>query len=188
VSSHPFERLTGNLRQKPILLGALLVLATLLLYGPVVHHQFLVFDDDPYVTKNIHVSTGLNRGNVVWAFTSFHEANWHPLTWISHMADCQLFGLHSGPPHFVDVALHAANVLLLFLLLQRVTGAVWRSFFVAALFAVHPLNVETVAWVAQRKSLLSTLFSLLTIAAYGGYARRPEWKKYLVVVVSFRWR
>ena len=185
MSSHPFERLTGNLRQKPILLGALLVLATLLLYGPVVHHQFLVFDDDPYVTKNIHVSTGLNRGNVVWAFTSFHEANWHPLTWISHMADCQLFGLHSGPPHFVDVALHAANVLLLFLLLQRVTGAVWRSFFVAALFAVHPLNVETVAWVAQRKSLLSTLFSLLTIAAYGGYARRPEWKKYLVVVAIF---
>ena len=101
------------------------------------------------------------------------------------MADCQLFGLNSGPHHLVNVALHAANVLLLFWLLQRATGAVWRSFFVAALFAVHPLNVETVAWVAERKSLLCTLFSLLTIAAYGWYARRPDWKKYLVVVVAF---
>ena len=142
-------------------------------------------DDSGYVTKNIHVSTGLNLGNVVWAFTSFHQANWHPLTWISHMADCQLFGLNSGPHHLVNVALHAANVLLLFWLLQRATGAVWRSFLVAALFAVHPLNVETVAWVAERKSLLCTLFSLLTIAAYGWYARGPDWKKYLVVVVAF---
>src|SRR5271157_2861886 len=109
----------------------------------------------------------------------------HPLTWLSHMADCQLFGLNSGPHHLVNVALHAANVLLLFWLLQRATGTAWRSFLVAALFAVHPLNVETVAWVAQRKSLLSTLFSLLTIAAYGRYVRRPDWKKYLVVVVAF---
>ena len=185
VSASPLERLIGDLRQKPILLGALLVLATLLLYGRVVHHEFLEFDDSQYVTENIHVSTGLNRGNVVWAFTSFREGNWHPLTWISHMTDCQLFGLSSGPPHLVNVVLHAANVLLLFWLLQRGTGAVWRSFFVAALFAVHPLNVETVAWVAQRKSLLCTLFSLLTIAAYGGYVRRPDWKKYLVVVGAF---
>ena len=168
-----------------ILLGALLVLATLLLYGRVTHHEFLVFDDDAYVTKNIHISTGLNLGNVVWAFTSFHEANWHPLTWLSHMADCQLFGLNPGPQHLVNVFLHAVNVLLLFLLLQKATGAVWRSFLVAALFAVHPLNVETVAWVAERKSLLCTLFSLLTIAAYGWYARRPDWKKYLVVVAGF---
>ncbi len=174
-----------NLRQKPILLGALLVLATLLLYGPVTHHEFLTLDDSGYVTKNIHVSTGLNLGNVVWAFTSFHQGNWHPLTWISHMADCQLFGLNSGPHHLVNVALHAVNVLLLFWLLQRATGAVWRSFLVAALFAVHPLDVETVAWVAERKSLLCTLFSLLTIAAYGWYARGPDWKKYLVVVAAF---
>jgi len=173
------------LRQKPILLGALLVLATLLLYGPVTRHEFLTLDDRPYVTKNIHVSTGLNLGNIVWAFTSFHEANWHPLTWISHMADCQLFGLNSGAHHFVNLVLHAANVLLLFFLLRRATGAVWRSFFVAALFAVHPLNVETVAWVAERKSLLCTLFSLLTIAAYGWYVRRPNWKKYLLVVAAF---
>ena len=185
LCASPFERLSGELSQRPILLGALLVLATLPLYGPVTHHEFLLFDDSQYVTRNIHVSTGLNFGNVAWAFTTFHEANWHPLTWLSHMADCQLFGLNSGPHHLVNVALHAANVLLLFFLLQRATGAVWRSFFVAALFAVHPLNVETVAWVAQRKSLLCTLFSLLTIAAYGWYARRPDWKKYLVVVAAF---
>ena len=165
-------------------MGALLVLATLLLYGRVTHHEF-VWDDSAYVTKNIHVSTGLNLGNVVWAFTSFHQGNWHPLTWISHMADCQLFGLNSGPHHFVNVVLHAVNVLLLYWLLQRATGAVWRSFLVAALFAAHPLNVETVAWVAQRKSLLCTLFSLLTVAAYGWYVRRPDWKKYLVVAAAF---
>jgi protein O-mannosyl-transferase len=185
VSSHLYERFIAELRQKPILLGALLVLVTLLLYGDVVHHEFLAFDDGPYINRNIHVSTGLNRGNVIWAFTSFHEANWHPLTWISHMADCQLFGLHSGAHHLVNVALHATNVVLLFLLLQWATGAVGRSFWVAALFAVHPLNVETVAWVAQRKSLLSMFFSLVTIAAYGWYVRRPGWKKYLLVVVTF---
>jgi hypothetical protein len=155
------------------------------LYGRVAHHEFLDFDDSQYVTKNVHVRTGLNFGNVVWAFTSFYAANWHPLTWLSHMADCQLFGLNSGSHHLVNVALHAANVLLLFWMLQRATGTVWRSFFVAALFAVHPLNVETVAWVAERKSLLSALFSLLTIAAYGWYARRPGWKKYTLVVVAF---
>ena len=185
MSASLFERLSDDLRRKPILLGALLILATLLLYGGVAHHEFLAFDDGPYVTENIHVNTGLNFGNVVWAFTNFHESNWHPLTWLSHMVDCQFFGLNSGPPHLVNVALHAANVLLLFLLLQRATGAVWRSLLVAALFAVHPLNVETVAWLAQRKSLLSTLFSLLTIAAYGWYLQRPGWKRYLAIVAAF---
>lgn len=185
MSAALFERLMGDLRQKPIVMGAILVLATLLLYGRVAHDEFLAFDDSPYVTKNIHVNSGLNPDNVVWAFTAFHEANWHPLTWISHQADCQFFGLSSGPHHLVNVALHAVNVLLLFWLLKKGTGAVWRSFLVAALFAVHPLNVETVAWVAQRKSLLCTFFSLLTIAAYGRFVRHPGWKKYLVVVGAF---
>jgi protein O-mannosyl-transferase len=185
VHSTPFERSISDLRQKPILLSALLVLATLLLYAPVTHHDFLQFDDGPYVTQNPHVSTGLNRANVVWAFTSFHEANWHPVTWLSHMADCQLFGLNSGAQHFVNVVLHTANVFMLFFLLQKATGAVWRSTFVAALFAVHPLNVETVAWVAERKSLLCALFSLLTIAAYGWNVRRPDWRRYLLVVTTF---
>jgi len=185
VSASPLGQFVGSLRQKPMPLGALLVFATLLLYCRVAHYEFLDFDDSQYVTKNVHVRTGWNLGNVVWASTSFYAANWHPLTWLSHMADCQLFGLNSGSHHLVNVALHAANVLLVFLLLQRATGAVWRSFFVAALFAVHPLNVETVAWVTERKSLLSTLFSLLTIAAYGWYAGRPDWKKYLVIVAAF---
>jgi len=158
VSSSSLEQFEGNLRRKPMLLGLLLVFATILLYSSVRHHEFLDFDDSQYITKNIHVSTGLKLGNIAWAFTTFYAANWHPLTWLSHMADCQLFGLNSSPQHLVNAALHAANVLLLFLLLQRATGAVWRSFFVAALFAVHPLNVETVAWVAERKSLLSAFF------------------------------
>jgi hypothetical protein len=185
VSTTRLERWIGDLRQKPVLLGTLLAFATMLLYARVAHHEFLVFDDDVYVTKNIHVNAGLHLANVVWAFISFHEANWHPLTWISHMVDCQLFGLRPGPHHLVNVALHAANVMLLFWLLQRATGAVWRSLFVAALFAAHPLNVETVAWVAQRKSLLSLFFSLLTIGAYGWYARRTDWKRYLLVVSAF---
>jgi len=182
----PFwQHLSADLRQKPVLLGALLVVGTLLLYAPVAHHQFLDYDDAAYVTKNIHVRTGLNLDNVAWAFTTFHEANWHPLTWLSHMADCQLFGLNSGSHHLVNVAFHVVNVFLLFLLLQAATGAAWRSFFVAALFAVHPLNVESVAWVAERKSLLSMFFCLVTLGAYGLYVRQPDWKKYLLVVVGF---
>ena len=185
ISASLFERLISDLRQKPILLGALLVLGILFLYGPVTHHEFLLFDDDVYVTKNTHVTTGLKFDNVVWAFTSFYASNWHPLTWLSHMADCQLFGPNPGLHHLVNVALHAANVLLLFFMLQKATGAVLRSWFVCALFAVHPLNVETVAWVAQRKSLLCTLFSLLTIVAYGWYIRRPHWRRYLFIVAAF---
>ncbi len=186
AASGKLGQFVGNLRQNPFLLGALLLLfATLLLYWRVAHYEFLVFDDKPYVIQNVHVSTGLKLDNALWAFTSFHEGNWHPIAWLSHMADCQWFGLNPGRHHLVNVALHAANVLLLFWLLQRATGAVWRSLFVAALFAVHPLNVETVAWVAERKSLLSAFFSFLTIAAYGWYASRPSWKKYLFVVVAF---
>jgi hypothetical protein len=179
------QHLLAELRQKPALLGALLVAATLLLYAPVTHHAFLEYDDSAYVTKNLHVRTGLNFDNAVWAFTTFHEANWHPLTWLSHMADCQVFGLNSGAHHLVNLCLHAANVLLLFFLLQKATAAVWRSFLVAALFAVHPLNVETVAWVAERKSLLSMFFCLVTVGAYGWYARRPRWNRYLAIAAGF---
>jgi hypothetical protein len=175
-----------DLRQKRVLLGALLVVVTLLLYLPVVHHEFINgWDDDDYVTGNIHVRSGLKLSNIAWAFTSFDLSNWHPVTWFSHMLDCQLFGLNSGAHHYVNVLLHAANALLLFWILQQATNAVWRSFLVAALFAVHPLNVETVAWVAQRKSLLSAFFSLLTLAAYGWYIRREGWKRYLVIVGAF---
>lgn len=185
MSFSRFDRLTDDLRRKPILLGLPLALVTFLLYARVIHDQFLDFDDRQYVPRNIHVSSGISLKNIAWAFTSFHAANWHPLTWLSHMVDCQLFGLNPGPPHLVNVALHAVNVLLLFLILQKATGAVWRSFLVAALFAVHPLNVESVAWLSQRKSLFCALFSLLTLAAYGWYAGSPSWKKYAVVVFGF---
>ncbi len=173
-------------RTQRILLSALLVVVTLLLYLPVVHHDFISgWDDDDYVTQNLHVRTGLKLANIKWAFTSFELSNWHPVTWLSHMLDCQLFGLNSAAHHSVNVVLQAANVLLLFWLLQRATGAVWRSFVVATLFAVHPLNVETVAWVAQRKSLLSAFFSLLTLAAYGWYIRRGGWRRYVVIIAAF---
>ena len=174
-----------GLSKKPILLCALLVFLTLLLYAPVAHHDFLDFDDGQYIIQNTHVRTGLSLGNIAWAFTSYYAANWHPITWLSHMSDCQLYGLNSGAHHCVNLALHVLNILLLFTLLRLGTGAVWRSFLVAALFAVHPLNVETVAWVAERKSLLSALFSFLAIAAYGRYIHCPDWKKYLAVLVAF---
>ena len=168
------------------LLGGLLVVATVLLYLPVLHHDFLkLWDDDAYLTDNPHVRTGLSAANIRWALTSFEQSNWHPVTWLSHMLDCQLFGLNPGPQHGINVLLHAANVLLLFWILQRATGAVWRSTFVALIFAVHPLNVETVAWIAQRKSLLSAFFTLLAVAAYGWYVRRGGWRRYLLLALAF---
>jgi hypothetical protein len=171
--------------RKPWLPSALLSLCTLVLYAPMVHHGFLNFDDAEYILQNPHVNTGLSVDNFIWAFTSFYSANWHPVTWLSHMVDCQLFGLNAGAHHAVSLALHAVNVVLLFLLLRSGTRAPLRSFLVAALFAVHPLNVETVAWVAERKSLLCMLFSLLTVAAYGRYCRLPKGTRYLAVVIAY---
>ena len=177
---------TNDQRLPQLLLGALLVAIVVLLYRPVLQHDFLrLWDDDAYVTDNPHVRTGLTIANMRWAFTSFEQSNWHPVTWLSHMLDCQLFGLNPRAQHGVNVLLHAANVLLLFWILRRATGAVWRSFFVALIFAVHPLNVETVAWIAQRKSLLSAFFSLLTVATYGWYVRRGGWSRYLLLVLLF---
>jgi protein O-mannosyl-transferase len=177
---------TNDHRLLQLLLGTLLLAIPLLLYRPVLQHDFLkLWDDDSYVTDNPHVRTGLTLTNVRWAFTSFEQSNWHPVTWLSHMLDCRLFGLNPGAQHGVNVLLHAANVLLLFWILRKATGAVWRSFFVALIFAVHPLNVETVAWIAQRKSLLSALFSLLMLAAYGWYVRRGGWSRYLLLVLFF---
>ena len=162
-----------------------LVLAVGALYWPVAHHEFLNYDDGEYVTNNLHARSGLSRQNLVWAFTSVEASNWHPVTWISHMLDCRFFGLNPAEAHLANVLLHAVNAVLLFLLLWRGTGALWRSLLVAALFAVHPLNVETVAWVAERKSLLSLFFTLLTIGAYGHYVRRPRAGRYLLVLAAF---
>lgn len=173
-------------RPIPVLLSVLLLVVTLLLYLPVLHHDFLsLWGDDAYVTDNPHVRTGLSASNLRWAFTSFEQSNWHPVTWLSHMFDCQLFGLNAEAHHAINLLLHAANVLLLFWVLRKATRAVWRSFFVALIFAVHPLNVETVAWIAQRKGLLSAFFSLLTVAAYGWYVRRGGWQRYVLLTCAF---
>ncbi len=175
-----------NLRENRVLLATVLAGTVLLLYLPVRHYDFIkLWDDDAYVTDNVHVSSGLKPANIAWAFTSFEQSNWHPVTWLSHMLDCQLFGLRGGAHHEVNVLLHAANVVLLFWLLQAATSMPGRSFVVAALFAVHPLNVETVAWVAQRKSLLSAFFSLLTVAAYYWHVRQGGWKRYSLIVCAF---
>ena len=185
MSAHPLKRFADDLQRKPVILSSVLVFAVLLVYAPTSHHAFLDFDDGQYVTQNQHVHTGFSLSNVAWAFTSFYASNWHPITWLSHMLDCQIFGLNPGAHHSVNLTLHLMNVLLLFTLLRRGTGAVWRSFLVAALFAVHPLNVENVAWVAERKSLLSALFFFLAIAAYGWYVQRPGWKRYVAVGATF---
>jgi protein O-mannosyl-transferase len=172
-------------RKIALLLVLLLALGTVALYIPSLHNGFVNYDDPAYVTANAHVRQGLSWANIRWAFTATGEANWHPLTWISHMADVQMFGLNPAGHHLTSVLLHATNVVLLFLLLGRATGRTWRSAIVAALFAVHPLNVESVAWVAERKTLLCTLFFLLTLWAYGWYVRRPGLGRYLSVAFLF---
>jgi tetratricopeptide (TPR) repeat protein len=147
-----------------------LALVTFAIYAPVARHGFVDYDDSDYVLANPHVQGGLTRANMAWAFTTGHASNWHPLTWLSHELDCQLFGERAGAHHLVNVLFHVANTLLLFLLLRRATGALWRSALVAALFALHPLHVESVAWVSERKDVLSALFFLLTVWAYVRYA------------------
>jgi tetratricopeptide (TPR) repeat protein len=149
----------------------LLITSTLLAYWPVKHHELTNFDDDNYITENSHVLTGLNAANVRWAFTTYHASNWHPLTWLSHMLDCQLYGSNPVEPHLTNLSLHILNTLLLFLLLARITGTVGRSGLVAGIFALHPLHVESVAWVAERKDVLSSFFFLLTLWAYAEYIR-----------------
>lgn len=158
---------------------------TLTAYWGVNRNNFVSYDDDVYVVNNDHVKQGLNLENLAWAFTSTSAANWHPLTWISHMLDCQLFGLNPAGHHITSLLIHVADVVLLFWVFQIMTVALWRSAFVAALFAVHPVNVESVAWVAERKNLLSTLFWLLAIWAYIRYARKPAWARYSLVIVCF---
>jgi Flp pilus assembly protein TadD len=161
-------------KRQTLLISLALVLATLALYWPTARFEFINLDDPTYILQNPKVSQGLTGPGVKWAFTSYYGANWHPLTWISHMVDVSLFGLKPAGHHLTNVAFHAANVLLLFLCLRGVTGATWRSAAVAALFAWHPTHVESVAWVSERKDVLSTFFGLLTLMAYGRYARGAE--------------
>ena len=143
---------------------------TLSLYFPVTHFEFVNYDDGDYVSRNDVVQKGLTVSGMIWALRVAHASNWHPVTWVSHMMDCELYGLNAGGHHFTNVLFHATNAVLLFLLLRRMTGATWRSALVAALFAWHPLHVESVAWVSERKDVLSAFFFFLTIWAYVGYA------------------
>jgi len=149
-----------------------LTLVTAVLYWPMLHHNFVNLDDEAYITANPHVQSGLTWAGFVWAFQSGEQANWHPLTWMSHMVDCQLYGLNPGGHHLTNLLFHIANTLLVFLLLNQMTKAVWRSAFVAALFAWHPLHVESVAWACERKDVLSTFFWLLALIAYVRYAQK----------------
>jgi len=171
----------GHARWAVLALAAL----TLIAYTGVWRNGFVAWDDPFYVSENAHVLGGLTLRGVAWAFTSTEASNWHPVTWLSHMLDVQLFGADPGMHHAVSLLLHILNTVLLFSILYRMTGALGRSAFVAALFAVHPLHVESVAWAAERKDVLSTLFWMLTIAAYLAYVERPHWRRYLLVLVVF---
>ena len=189
-------------QQKPILQGAgpnifqlpqkrrlilclLLALATLALYNPVTRAPFLNYDDPIYVTENAQVRSGLNWNSIVWAFSTPRALDWHPITWLSYLFDAQLFGLNPTGYHLVNVLVHAANAVLLFLILESATGLAWRSLAVAILFALHPINVESVAWIAERKNVLSMFFFLVALAAYGWYARKPGIGRYLAVTFAY---
>ena len=186
VASRPPERSFISGERRSTVLCLLLVLMTLAVYNPIVHNQFTNLDDDIYILDNTHVRAGLTWGTVKWAFTSRDAANWHPLTWLSHALDCQLFKLNPAGPHYVNVLWHAGSAVLLFLLLESAAGLTWPSFMVAALFALHPVNVESVAWAAERKNVLSLFFFLLTLHAYRWYVRRGGGvRRYGVVAALF---
>jgi len=164
---------------------AALAAAIFACYAAVLHFGFVNYDDPEYIAINPYVRDGISWSGVVWAFTHSFAGNWFPLTWISHMVDCQLFGLDAGGHHFTNLALHTAAALLLFATLRRITGARWRSAFVAALFALHPLHVESVAWVAERKDVLSAFFWMVTLWCYAGYAARPTPARYAWTLAAF---
>ena len=172
-------------RPQVVLVYLFLGAITWLIFGQTVRHDFVNFDDHVYIYDNPLVAGGLNINGIVSAFTHPHARNWHPLTTVSHMLDCQLYGLNAGGHHFTSVALHIIAVLLLFRVLQVTTGALWPSAFVAALFAIHPLHVESVAWVSERKDVLSAVLFMLTLAAYVRYAGAPSIGRYLIVLMIF---
>src|SRR5712672_669313 len=183
------EKSAGSLfaseSKRNLILCLLLVTCTLALYNAVNQNGFVNYDDDVYVTANRHIQAGLHWSTVKWAFTTFDAANWHPLTWISHALDYQIFKLNPAGHHYINLLLHCANVALLFLLLVRATRRMWPSLIAAAIFAVHPLNVESVAWVAERKNVLSMFFLLLALWAYQRYASKPGVAGYGLVFILF---
>ena len=177
--------LSATRKQMVILAVLCLAILVLFVYWPVKNYEFSNYDDTIYVTKNYLVQQGISLRNIVYAFTDVSTGHWHPLSMISHMLDCQLFRDKAGGHHWSSVIIHILNVALLFLFLHIATGTTWRSAFVAALFAVHPLNVESVAWIAERKNVLSTFFWITTMLLYVWYVKNPGWKRYLPVIFSF---
>ncbi len=171
--------------QKRLIIVLVLVALNLAVYHQVLNFNFINYDDNIYVTHNPQVQTGINYRTLAYAFTDTRTANWHPLTMLSHALDWQLFGDRAGGHHWTNLILHILNTVLLFLLLNAMTGAIWRSALVAALFAVHPINVESVAWVAERKNVLSTFFWFLTMLFYVWYVQKPGWKRYVPVFLCF---
>jgi hypothetical protein len=159
-----------------------LIVATISVFGQVRNHEFINYDDPKYVTENPHVQAGLTGEGIIWAFTSSHANNWHPLTWLSHMLDCQIYGLNAGGHHLTSLLFHMVNTLLVFTVFRHMTRALWPSAFVAALFALHPLHVESVAWVAERKDVLSTFFWMITMWAYVLYVERPGLSRYMLTL------
>jgi len=168
-----------------LLLSLLLLVVTLLVFHQVRGFEFVHYDDDVYVAGNGHVQAGLTPSSIAWAFSTTDAGFWHPLTWLSLMLDHELYGLNAGGYHGTNLIWHLLNTLLIFFVFLRMTGAVWRSAFLAALFALHPLHVESVAWIAERKDVLSTFFWLLTMAAYVVYVRRPGRTRYLLLLLVF---
>jgi len=181
----------GKISQEPVATRTLaaiylaLTVLTWFVFGQTLGHPFVEYDDQNYVYENPEITAGLTGHGLVTAFASVHARNWHPLTTISHMLDCQLFGLNPAGHHFSSVLFHTLAALLLFTVLRAITGAVWRSGIVAAVFAIHPLRAESVAWVAERKDVLSAVFFMLTLGAYVHYARRPSVRRYLIIVLFF---
>jgi len=155
-----------------------------IVFGQTVHFDWVRYDDHDYVYRSGHVTSGLSFSNIGWAFTHFHAANWHPITTLSHMLDCQLFGVNPARHHFSSVVIHTLAAIALFFALDSLTGKIWRSAFVAAVFAIHPLRAESVAWIAERKDVLSGLFFALTLLAWSSYARRKSLVRYLLALLA----
>ena len=170
---------------RTVLICVVLAAATLVAFEGVRSNDFVHYDDDKYITSNEYVQKGLSFESIKWAFTTWYQGNWHPLTWTSHLIDSTVLGMEPAGHHLVSVGFHITNVILLFLILKKMTGAIWPSAFVAAVFGLHPLGVESVAWVAERKNVLSNFFAFLTIWAYLWYSQKPGWRRYAVIAVLF---
>ena len=183
----PYQKQTSenDNRKNSIFISLLLIFVTASVYWQVQKFDFINYDDNDYIYNNPHVQDGITANTIAWAFTTAHASNWHPLTWMSHMLDCQMFGLWPGGHHLTSLFIHIANALLLFSLFRKMTGDLWQSAFVGALFALHPLHIQSVAWISERKDVLSGFFWMLTLLAYVRYVRRPGWIAYVGVLIFF---